>query len=416
MSVVYVLGGEQTDFAESWSRRGLGLFEMMEAAVRGALLQTQLCAEDIDASHIGNFAAELFAQQGHLGGFFAAIDPAFEGKPSARHEAACASGSIAVLAAQAEILAGLHDCVCVVGTEQMRNVPGAVAAKHLGAAAWVGQEALDATYVWPHMFSQLADEYERRYGLDWRHLARIGEINLTNAKRNPRAQTRGWTFNAASFAADDSHNPVVEGWIRKHDCSQVTDGACAVILASERFAHAWATTRSMPRAALSVLRGHGHRTSTMRYDAKIAASRDQPYVFPQVRGAIVDAFRRAGIAGVAGIDGIDGIDIIETHDCFTPTEYMAIDHFGITAPGEAWKAVEDRRIELGGSIPVNPSGGLMGGGHPVGATGVRMLLDAHRQVTGQAGDYQVSDARTAATLNIGGSATTAVSFVVERAR
>jgi acetyl-CoA C-acetyltransferase len=94
------------------------------------------------------------------------------------------------------------------------------------------------------------------------------------------------------------------------------------------------------------------------------------------------------------------------------SEYAAIDHFGITGPGDSWKAVESGDLELGGRIPVNPSGGLIGGGHPVGATGVRMVLDAYKQVTGAAGDYQVENARTAATLNIGGSTTTCASFVV----
>ena len=93
---------------------------------------------------------------------------------------------------------------------------------------------------------------------------------------------------------------------------------------------------------------------------------------------------------------------------------MAIDHFGITAPGENWKAVENGDIEMNGRIPINPSGGLIGLGHPVGATGVRMLLDAYKQCTGTAGEYQVPGARTVATLNIGGSATTSVSFIVSR--
>ena len=109
---------------------------------------------------------------------------------------------------------------------------------------------------------------------------------------------------------------------------------------------------------------------------------------------------------------MDDLDLVETHDCFTMSEYMAIDHFGITPPGESWKAVESGDLEIGGRIPVNPGGGLLGGGHPVGATGVRMLVDSFKQVTGQAGGYQVPDARRAATLNIGGSTTTTVSFVV----
>ena len=129
-------------------------------------------------------------------------------------------------------------------------------------------------------------------------------------------------------------------------------------------------------------------------------------MFPHVRQVVTDAFRRAEIPGVGALDGI------ETHDCFSMSEYMAIDHFGITEPGESWKAVENGELERDGAIPVNPSGGLIGVGHPVGATGVRMLHDAARQVTGQAGDCQVEGARTFATLNIGGSLTTTVSFVV----
>jgi acetyl-CoA C-acetyltransferase len=138
----------------------------------------------------------------------------------------------------------------------------------------------------------------------------------------------------------------------------------------------------------------------------VRASAGEPYVFPQVKRAIDDARARAGITDVAQLDAV------ETHDCFTTTEYMAIEHLGLTAPGEAWKAIEDGSIEIGGRLPVNPSGGLIGGGHPVGATGVRMALDAFKQVTDRAGDYQVEGAKTVQTLNIGGSTTTTVSLVV----
>ena len=108
------------------------------------------------------------------------------------------------------------------------------------------------------------------------------------------------------------------------------------------------------------------------------------------------------------------LDAIETHDCFTISEYMAIEHFGITAPGEAWKAIEEGTVFHDGRLPVNASGGLIGLGHPVGATGIRMLLDSWKQVSGRAGAYQVENARNVATLNIGGSTTTTASFVVGR--
>ena len=113
--------------------------------------------------------------------------------------------------------------------------------------------------------------------------------------------------------------------------------------------------------------------------------------------------------GLAGVEQLSGI---ETHDCFTTSEYMAIDHFGITKPGESWKAIEEGAIEMGGKIPMNPSGGLIGVGHPVGCSGVRQMLDCYRQVTGTAGDYQVEGAERFAMLNIGGSGTTSCAFVV----
>jgi acetyl-CoA C-acetyltransferase len=111
---------------------------------------------------------------------------------------------------------------------------------------------------------------------------------------------------------------------------------------------------------------------------------------------------------------LDDLDVVETHDCFTISEYMAYDHFGLAAPGESWKVVEAGTASFDGPLPFNPSGGLIGAGHPVGATGVRMLLDAARQVTDRAGDTQVPGARTAQTLNIGGSTTTVASFVITR--
>lgn len=406
-SPVYILGGHQTDFARNAARAGDGLFELMREAVQGALADVRLDAREIEAGHVGNFVGELFTGQGQLGGMFAAIDPGFEGMPAGRHEAACASGSIAMLAATAEIECGRYDCVLVTGVELERNVPGAVAARHLGAATWVGQEGADATYVWPHMFHLVGQEYERRYGLRYEHLARIAEINIGNARRNPLAQTRAWQFTDTSFTADDEANPVIEGMIRRQDCGQVTDGAAAVVLASPRFAQAWAARQGLSLEAVPCITGWGHRTSHLKLVPKLEASAGQPYVFPHVREAIQGAFQRAGVADAFALDGI------ETHDCFTTTEYMAIDHFGITAPGQSWRAIEDGTIAPGGRLPINPSGGLIGLGHPVGATGVRMVLDAVRQVTGRAGDCQVQGAKRFATLNIGGSATTVVSFIVE---
>lgn len=405
--MVYVLGGWQSDFSANWSREGMEIADAFALTMREGLASAKLDAAEIETGHVGNFVAEMFAGQGILGGFFAQVDPAFDGMPTSRHEAACASGGVAILAAAAEIEAGRYGLATVVGLEQMRNVPGQKAAEHLGSAAWAGHEFADARYVWPRAFSDLSEEYDRRYGLDYRHLMGISQINFANAKRNPNAQTRGWQLPPENFTANDETNPVIEGRTRKMDCGQVTDGTAVVFLASAERAAEYAAKRGKRLEDLPRISGWGHRSGPISMTSKIRASAAQDYVFPQVRRAVMDARARAGV-------GLEQIDAVETHDCFAVTEYMAIEHLGLTAPGEAWKAVEDGTIAMGGRCPVNPSGGLIGLGHPVGATGVRMVLDAAKQVTGTAGDYQVEGAKRMQTLNIGGSTTTTVSFVVER--
>lgn len=403
---VFVLGGSQTDFSRNLTRETKSLVDAIGDAQAGAFADTGLTPEAIESAHVGNFCAELFTGQGQLGGALSIAEPRLYGVPAMRHEAACASGGIAVLSAMAEIEAGRYDCVLVVGAELERNVPGAICAKHLGAAAWVGHEAEEAKYVWPYVFSELAGEYERRYGLAYRHLAAIAKKNLANAKRNPLAQTRTWVYEEGSFDEDDVKNPVVEGRLRRQDCGQVTDGAAAIVLASGRFAETWARHRGLSVESVPRILGWGHRTVHLGFREKLERSREAPLVFPHVRAAIDDAFRRAGVPDVRSLSAI------ETHDCFSMSEYMAIDHFGITAPGESYRAIESGELGPTGALPMNPSGGLIGGGHPVGATGVRMVLDAARQVSGKAGEMQVAGAKRVGTLNIGGSTTTTVAMVI----
>lgn len=406
MSDVYILGGAQTDFGRNWTREDQTLFDLFSSAVNSGLEACQLEAREVQVGHVGNFVAELFTGQGMIGGFFGHVHPDFAGMPASRHEGACASGSLAMLAAMRDIESGHYDLACVAGIELMRNVHGDIAANNLGAACWVGREATQAKYVWPAMFSDLAEEYDRRYGLKHEHLGEIARINFSNAKRNPNAQTRNWTFSENSFTRDDRENPVVEGWMRRQDCSQITDGAAVVFLASAEKAREYADKRGISLDSIPRILGWGHSTAPMLQQTKIEASQHQDYVYPWTRKTITDAYQRAGIAGP------EALDAIELHDCFTITEYMAIEHFGITAPGEAWKAVEEGTIAFDGKLPINPSGGLIGQGHPVGATGIRMVLDAWRQTTGNAGDMQIGGAKKVATYNVGGSATTNVSFVV----
>ncbi|MFN8558795.1 MAG: acetyl-CoA acetyltransferase [Dehalococcoidia bacterium] len=405
---IFILGGYQTDFARNWSKESRHISAMFQEAVSGALAATRVEPRDVQCGHVGNFAAELYAMQGHLGAFLVETHPAFAGLPTGRHEAACASGSIAMLAAAAELQAGWYDLALVVGLEQMKTVDSARGGDFLGTAAWYEREAKGVSYPFPKLFGRLGDEYERRYGLNDDHLTRIAVINYDNARRNPLAQTRGWDTSEQQLRGTDRYNQVISGRIKVSDCSQVTDGAIALFLASRRYAEGYARTRGLDLDALPRILGWGHRTAPIGFDDKLAESRDNPYVLPHTRRAILDAFERAHVAEPWDLDAI------ETHDCFTTSEYMAIDHFGLTAPGMSWQAIEEGVIELDGRLPINPSGGLIGCGHPVGGTGVRQALDAWRQVTGNAGGYQVEGARKVAMLNIGGSGTTSCAFVIGR--
>jgi len=403
---VYILGGSQTDFARNWQREGLGIFEMFAESLREAVENTGIEPAQIEVGHVGNFVGELFTGQGLLGGFFGQVYPELAALPTSRHEAACASGSIAMMSAMRDIEAGHYNIACVLGLELMRNVDGKTGAEYLGAAAWQGQEATDCDFPWPFMFDRITREYDKRHGISSEHLNRIAEINFGNAKANQRAQTRAWQFADGAFSDDDDLNPVIEGCVRKQDCGQITDGAACVILASESAARDYAAQNGLKLADIPRIKGWGHRSAPILLERKLELSAGQPLLFPHARTTIEEAVQRAGFEKASDLDGL------ETHDCFSVTEYMAIDHSGLTAPGESWKAVEEGRITRDGDFPINASGGLIGLGHPVGATGVRMVLDCAHQVTGRAGDYQLPKAENMLTFNVGGSTTTCVSFVV----
>jgi acetyl-CoA C-acetyltransferase len=403
---VYVLGGSQTDFSRHWAREGLDIFDMFKASLDGALKTTGLSPEQIDVGHVGNFVGDLFTGQGLLGGFFAQAYPEMNGVPTTRHEAACASGSMALLAAVKDIQCGDYDVACVLGLEYMRNVPGKTGAQYLGAATWKGKEAQACDYPWPFMFNQIIDEYDKRHGINTDHLKTISKINLNNANKNPNAQSRDWQFADEFFTDNDAVNPAIEGRIRKSDCGQITDGGACVFLASEKAAKDYARNNGLKLSDIPRVKGWGHRSAPISLNTKLELSAGQPLLFPHVNNLINDALSRASMGQLTDLDGL------EVHDCFSITEYMVIDHSGLTAPGQSWQAIEEGRIALDGDFPINASGGLIGLGHPVGATGIRMVLDCFKQVTGRAGGYQISGAENMATFNLGGSTTTCASFIV----
>lgn len=413
MSKVYILGGAQTDFERNWTKEGKGMKALLREAVADGLSNAGLNYDDVKelnkenriACFVGNFIAEKYIDQGHLGGFLTEVDPAFYGVPSARYEAACASSSVAIDAAATKIRANDYDVAIVVGWELMKTVDSKTGGSFLGRAAVYEQEGKGIDMPFPKLFGRLADETLKKYPeLDEKRymdaLAQISVNNYNNAKRNPLAQTRKWfmSFEQASTRGTET-NPLVGGRLGISDCSQVTDGAAVVVLCSEEF------IKERGYKSKPIIKGYGHRVAPMLFDKKIEDNRDLQYVLPWTRQTVLDAYKRSGLT-------VDDIGVFETHDCFTSSEYTAISAFGLTDPGKEYEAVECGTISFTGTRPINPSGGLIGCGHPVGASGARMFLDLYKQVTEQAGNYQVSYPKNGMMLNIGGSATTNYVFIV----
>ena len=413
-SKAYVLGGAQTDFERNWTKEGKNVIALLKEAVSDGFTAAGIDYDTITnlnktnrvACFVGNFIAEQYINQGHLGGLLTEVHPCFYGVPSARYEAACASSSVALDAAITKIQSGDYDLAIVVGWELMKTVDSKVGGDILGRAAYYEKEGKGIDYPFPKLFGRLADEMLVKYGTDEKRfmdaLAMISVNNYSNAKRNPLAQTRKWFMSLEQAnARGTGSNPLVGGRLATSDCSQITDGAAVVVLASERY------IREHSIVDIPVVKGYGHRVAPMLFDKKMAEAKTSQYILPWTRQAVVDAYARAGLT-------VDDIDIFETHDCFTSSEYAAISSFGITEPGLEWTAIEDGTISWTGSKPINPSGGLIGCGHPVGASGARMFLDIFKQVKGTAGGYQVKAGavRNAMMFNIGGSATTNFVFIV----
>lgn len=415
MEKVYVIGGAQTDFERNWNKEGKNAIALLREALVDGCKDAGITFQDIErlnesnkvACYVGNFIAEYYTNQGHLGSLLTEVDPAFYGVPSARYEAACASGSVALDAAITKIQAGDYEVAIVVGWELMKTVDSKTGGDFLGRAAYYESEGKGIDFPFPKLFGKLVDEMLDKYKLDeknlMKNLAYISNKNYKNAKRNPYAQTRKWYMNEKQAnERGTTTNMFVGGKIAISDCSQITDGAAVVVLASERFVKENFLNKKYP-----VVKGYGHRVAPMKFLKKMEDNRRSNYILPWTRQAILDAYKRAGLS-------VSDIDFFGTHDCFTSSEYAAISSFGITEPGEEYKAIENGIIDFSGDKPINPSGGLIGCGHPVGASGVRMFLDLSKQIRGTAGGYQLEKAENGMMLNIGGTATTNYAFIIGR--
>lgn len=395
---VYVIGAARTDFRRNLRKEGKTIRDLIVGAGAAAIADAGIDAGAVQSAVVGNFAAGLFTRQLHLGAFVTEIDPALRGIPTMHTEAACASGGVAVLAAAHQIMGGLSDVVLVIGAEQQKTMPPTEGGDVLGAAAdYHGERALHGDFMFPKLFARIAQAYAGRYGLTEAALAAVAVKNHAHARLNPLAQMRDSGLDLAHASAASEANPMIAPPLKVSDCSQITDGAAALVLCSQRF-----RARQRPRHAARLI-GCGHTTDYLSLEKKEVPD------FPIAASAAAQAYRMAGVRP-GDIHGA------EVHDCFSISEIVQYELLGFAEPGKGVALLESGATSLpAGRCPVNAGGGLMGDGHPVGATGVRQVAEAFAQLTGRADARQIPGARRFLTCNIGGTLTTTVVMIWEAA-
>src|SRR5579862_3047097 len=357
-----------------------------------ALADAGVAASDVDEIVLGHFNAG-FSAQDFTASLVLQASPDLRFKRATRVENACATGSAAVHQGLRAIRAGAARIVLVVGVEQMTTTPPAEIARNLLKASYVREEA-DIAGGFAGIFGHIANLYFQKYGDQSDALALIAAKNHKNGVANPYAQMRkdlGFDF----CRQESEKNPFVAGPLKRTDCSLVSDGAAALVLADVE------TALAMSKAVI-------FRAAAHVQDFLPMSKRD----ILKFEGC-AEAWRRAlGDARIA----LGDLSFVETHDCFTIAELIEYEAMGLVPEGQGARAVKEGWTQKDGKLPVNPSGGLKAKGHPIGATGVSMHALTAMQLTGAAGDLQVKDARLGGIFNMGGAAVANYVSILERIR
>jgi acetyl-CoA C-acetyltransferase len=381
---VAIVGMGCTRFAEHFDK---GLDDLVIDASGEAFASAGVTKDDVDAYWLGT------AQSG-MSGITLARPLELEGKPVTRVENYCATGSEALRQAAYAVASGAYDMAMAVGVEKVKD------SGYQGLNAFpIPTDGTNRTLTAAAMFSMVAPAYAKKYGVDpdelRRVLARIASKNHHNGARNPRAQFR------REISVDQlCAMPRVAGDLSVFDCAGVADGSAAAIVVRAEDAHRY-TDKPLYVKALSFVAGNGSGLTDPTYDYT---------TFPEIVACAADAYQQAGVT-----DPRSQLAMAEVHDCFTPTELVLMEDLGFCDRGTAWKEILAGAFDLDGDLPVNPDGGLKSFGHPVGASGLRMMFEAWLQLRGEAPeDRRISTygARDLAlTHNLGGYPGEMVSFV-----
>ncbi|OIO25285.1 acetyl-CoA acetyltransferase [Candidatus Micrarchaeota archaeon CG1_02_55_22] len=385
MRSVSIIGAGMTKFGEHWDASFRDL--IVEAGVK-AVTDAGVAGKDLQAIYGGCMASGRFIGQEHIGALIAdqlGLNPL----PSTRLEAACASGSVALRAGYMAVASGMYDVVAVGGVEKMTEVSTEEAAIALGGAGDQEWELFNGA-TFPALYALMAQRHMLEYGTTEEQLASASVKNHANGVHNPYAQ-----FQRAITIDDVMNSGYVATPLKLLDCSPITDGAAAVILcASER-------AKEFNDTPIEIA-GSGQASDTLAL-----ANRSTLTAIPATTIAAKQALSQAKV-------DIKDIDLAEVHDCFSIAEIMAIEDLGFFKKGTGGKASADGETAIGSKIPINTSGGLKACGHPVGATGVKQVIELYWQLRGEATNRQVDGAEIGLAQNVGGSGATAVVHVLKR--
>lgn len=367
------------------------LESLIARVARAAIEDAGISAAEIDAGFVGIFG-EGFTPQGFPASLLLQSVPEMRFRPITRYENACATGSAAIHGARDFIAAGRGRFALVVGAEKMTATPGPKIGEILLTASYRKTES-DIEGGFAGVFGRIAEAYFQRHGDQSDALATIAAKNHKNGVDNPWAQMRK-DFGFDFCRNESEKNPYVARPLKRTDCSLVSDGAAALVLADAdtarsmgkavRFRAAVQVNEYLPIAARDIIRFDGARTAWQR------------------------AYEQAGV-------GVGDLSFVETHDCFTIAELIEYEAMGLAAEGKGGRAALEGWTSAGGKLPVNRSGGLKAKGHPIGATGVSMHVLAAMQLCGQAGAMQLPRADLAGVFNMGGAAVANYVSILERA-
>lgn len=374
---VYIKGGYQTKFGELWDK---SLEDLVFESVSLCLKDANMGIKDVEVIYIANMLSSQIYNQNHLNSLISEIFNV--NIPIIRVESACASGGVAVNQSYIALKSGLFKNALVLGVEKMTDLPTDKISEYLMSAASSQERSSQITFA--GLYALIAQKYFLDYKITSKELANISIKNHFHASLNEKAHFP-FEINLNNYI----NSPIIASPLNLFDCSPISDGACAILLSTQR-----------SKTSVEIA------TSQIATDCISLSKRENICEFKSTKIASFKSFQESGV-------DIKDIDLVEVHDCFTIAEILALEDIGFYKKGEGYKSSKEKESYYYGKLPVNTSGGLKACGHPVSATGVKQVFEIYNQLLGRSGKRQVKNVKVGLTQNIGGTGGTAVINIIK---